>query len=216
MSKFNFTGARAIKQGATFVCTFRWESAVWSYKAISAISKAAPARITTTTPHGIPDGWGAWVVGCKGMTQINGELDDTTQLPKETSRHKVTLIDTTNVDLNDVNSTNFGTYTTGGVLAWKTPNDLAGFSARMQFRDSIEATDILLELTTNPAPGGGAGNARLVVNNVTKTITATLTATETAAITWEKAVYDLELVSGAGTVTRISEGAGALSKEVTR
>lgn len=204
-NKANFTGSNAIKQGATFTAVFRWESKLWTHKAISAISKAAPARVTAPTLP--PDGWRAWVTGCKGMTQINAEASDLGIPLYDKDAHKVTLFDATNLDLNDVNSVNFGTYTSGGVLSWKTPNDLAGYTARMQIRDSVDATAFLIELTN--ASG-------IAINNTTKTITVTLSAAQTAAITWESAVYDLELVSAGGAVTRIAQGTISVNKEVTR
>lgn len=203
-----------IKQGSTHNVVFRWESALYSYKPITAISKAAPAVITATS-HGIPNGWFAWVTGCKGMTEINVANDS----PLRTNeRRKVTVVDVNSVSLNDTNSTNYGTYTTGGVLAWKTPNDLANYTARMQIRDSVESDTILATYETNPAPGGGVGNGRIALDNTAKTITLTIPASETEAFTdaFDGAAWDLEMVASGGTVTRIAMGRIKLSKEVTR
>lgn len=97
-------------------------------------------------------------------------------------------------------------------LIWKDsdglPNDLTDYTARMQVRAAKEATDILLELTSE--------NGRLVLGGLDGTITITLTATETAAIDWCKGVYDLEVVAPDGFVTRLLEGRVSVSKEVTR
>jgi hypothetical protein len=49
----------------------------------------------------------------------------------------------------------------------------------------------------------------------TGVITLTLTATQTAEIT-ENGVYDLELVSAGGSVTRLLKGSFRLDREVTR
>lgn len=193
-----------IKQGATFACVFRWESATMVYAPIQTITKAGPARATCTGSHGMPDGWYGWILGCKGMTQINAEEQDITKLRND-QRHKFTLVSPTAVDVNDVNSTNFGTYTSGGVIAYRQPNDLTGFTVRGQLRDSIEATTILLDL----AP-------YLSINNTLKTTTLTIPAAITTAIAWDRAVYDIEMVSAGGTVTRTAWGSATLSKEVTR
>ncbi len=86
--------------------------------------------------------------------------------------------------------------------------DLTGYTARMTIkRDSREAA-ALLELTT--------ANSRIVITAASGLVTLVLTAAETAAIsTWQRGVYDLELVSGGGTVTRLCEGAVTLLAEVT-
>jgi hypothetical protein len=210
-----------IKQGATFTAVFRWEESTPSYAVIDSITKAAPAVATTNAVHGIADGWPrVWIMSCKGMTEINAPSADPKEAPvdlREDEAHKVVVPSTTTVKFPLINSTQFGTYSGSGVLAWYPSKDLANHTAHMQIRDSVEASAYLLELTTNPAPGGGAGNGRIVIDNTAKTITTTLTAAETAAITtWDRAVYDLELVSASGVVTRIAWGNVTVSKEATR
>lgn len=86
--------------------------------------------------------------------------------------------------------------------------DLTGFTARMQVRANVASPDVLLELTT--------ANDRLVIEPTLGRVSISLDATTTAAITWRKGVYDLELVSGAGEVTRLVAGQITVSREVTR
>lgn len=102
--------------------------------------------------------------------------------------------------------------TFSNVLTWKddmgTAFDLTGYTARMQMRASQDEATPFVTLTTENggiALGGEAG-----------TITLTITAAATSAITATGGVYDLELVSGAGVVTRLLEGGILISKEVTR
>ena len=59
-----------IRRGETFSHVVRWGTVPIIYKAITAISKAAPAVITCTG-HGVPPGWPVAVSGVSGMTQIN-------------------------------------------------------------------------------------------------------------------------------------------------
>lgn len=96
------------------------------------------------------------------------------------------------------------TTTAGTVTA---PVDLTNYSARMQVRDSYDSSDILLSLTsgTGITLGGTAG-----------TIYLESSAATTAGITDGKFVYDLELVSQAGYVTRLVEGQMHVKPEVTR
>jgi hypothetical protein len=97
-------------------------------------------------------------------------------------------------------------------INWKTGSPAAfvnttGFSARMQLRTSYSAATASLELTTT--------NGRISLTNA-GVITLSLTATETAALAAGRYVYDLEMVSSGGQVTRLLEGVVTVSPEVTR
>lgn len=85
--------------------------------------------------------------------------------------------------------------------------DLTGFSARMQVRATIDTPTPAASLTS---PAGG-----LTITAATGRIDALITAADTAAMTFSRAVYDLELVNGAE-VERAFSGFVTLSREVTR
>jgi hypothetical protein len=112
------------------------------------------------------------------------------------------------LDLNCYQGANFD-YT----LTWKSagvPVNLTGYSARMQVRESYDAGTAVVSLTsgTGITLGGTAG-----------TIGIALTPTQTAVLDGTpniQAIYDLELVSGAGYVTRLVEGRFYIYPEVTR
>lgn len=97
------------------------------------------------------------------------------------------------------------------VLTWKDENgvviDLTGYSARMQIRDTVDATSFIAELTDL--------TGEIVLGGTAGTITFNLSAAATAAFTFDSAVYDLELVNGT-IVNRLLKGEVILSKEVTR
>lgn len=117
-------------------------------------------------------------------------------------------------------------------LLWKDGDgvvmDLTGYSARMEIREEIPSSAILLTLETNPAPGGGAGNGRITLGEVDETVGVPLynilleiDATDTAAFaTTEKVVwrYDLELLpsDNEDEVVRLIEGKFIVHPEVTR
>lgn len=86
--------------------------------------------------------------------------------------------------------------------------NLLGFAARMHIRAELADTATLAELTTD--------NGRITITPATGQIDLTLSAADTAALGFERAVYDLELVSATGEVTRILQGFVNLSLEVTR
>ena len=78
----------------------------------------------------------------------------------------------------------------------------------MHVRSTVEATTTLTTLTTE--------NGRIALGGTAGTVTLTISATDTAQFTPGKYVYDLELVSGGGVVSRIIEGNFVVKAEVTR
>lgn len=88
--------------------------------------------------------------------------------------------------------------------------NLTGYTARMQIRQTLTSSTTLWSLTSGSGItlGGSAG-----------TITITISASSTTSVigtTESTAVYDLEIESGGGIVTRILQGRAFLSPEVTR
>jgi len=191
-----------IRQGETFTRIVRWESPPIVYRAITAITLAAPVQITAVG-HGLKTGWRAAVVSVQGMKQINAEHEP----PRESEYQQVTVVDADNVSLNKVNSSEFDAYVSGGYLQFNTPVSLAGFSARMSIKDRVGGTE-LLPITTGI-------DARIVLDDVNHTITITISAADTALLTFTKGVYDLELVSGALVVSTLYSGSVTVTKEVT-
>ena len=95
-------------------------------------------------------------------------------------------------------------------LTWKIDNilvNLTGYTARLQARTDVTAPTTILSLTqaAGITLGGAAG-----------TIVIAQSATQTAALVAGNYVYDLELVSSAGVVTRLVQGTFTVSAEVTR
>ena len=95
------------------------------------------------------------------------------------------------------------TYKDNGVAV-----NLTGYTARMQVRATLESASTLIELTT--------ANSRIALGGAAGTITLSIAAADTAALTSGRGVYDLELVSGSGIVTRLLQGVCTISRNVTR
>jgi hypothetical protein len=87
--------------------------------------------------------------------------------------------------------------------------NLTGYTARMQVRSAYDATTTILSLTSGAGDITLGGSAGTIAITASATVTAALTAPWTG-------VYDLELVSGGGVVTRLLEGPATVSPEVTR
>ena len=96
------------------------------------------------------------------------------------------------------------------LMTWKIDNvpvNLTGYTARLQARIDVDETDTILSLTT------GAG---ITLGGAAGTISLDQTATQTALLPKGEYVYDLELQSSGGIVTRLLQGELNISAEVTR
>ena len=86
--------------------------------------------------------------------------------------------------------------------------NLTGYTAAMQFRLTVDATTAAISLTQ--ASG-------ITITGATGTLAIRATAAQTGALDDSaKYVYDLEITSPAGIVTRLIQGIASVSSEVTR
>lgn len=90
--------------------------------------------------------------------------------------------------------------------------DLSGMGLRMQIRPEVGSETVLLSLASDatgitilPQSGATLGKLRIEI-----------AAVQTAALAFESAVYDLELLQADGRVIRLYKGSVALDLEVTR
>lgn len=192
-AKLNFK----IYQGSTFAEVLRWESAVKVYAPITGITKSAPL-VVTAPAHGIPVEWRVKFTNIAGMTDLNSD----------SIYHQVSATTSDTLTINSVNSLGFKAYTTGGIVEYNKPVDTIDYTARMQIRSKVDSPDIILSLTTE--------NSGIIIDNIKKTITINISATATAALTFNTAVYSLEMISSGGQVTPFVGGNLTLVKEVTR
>lgn len=189
-----------IVQGKTFRLTFSGlGTKPFIYKAITAITRAAPVRITATG-HGLISGWPVAVVSVKGMREINADKP-----LRECDFHIATVIDANTIELNAVNSSDFGAYTSGGYLQFFTAIDLTGAQAAMTIRNRVGGT-ALVELSS--ATTGGT------VDAVAKTITFEIDADTAAAYTWKAGVHESELKLADETVRALAYGSVEVDPEV--
>lgn len=94
------------------------------------------------------------------------------------------------------------TWTTNGTAV-----NLTGYSARMQVRDAADSDNVRLSLTSGSGITLG-GTAGTILLDASPTVTADIPAGQY--------VYDLELVTGGGAVTRLVQGTLIVDPEVTR
>jgi hypothetical protein len=97
-------------------------------------------------------------------------------------------------------------------IVWKDGNEdpvnLSGYTARMQVRKTVTADTPILTLTTE--------NGKITLGGSAGTVILTLAPSDTDSLETFCGVYDLELQSASGFVTRLLEGQVTISREVTR
>lgn len=75
--------------------------------------------------------------------------------------------------------------------------NLSGYTARMQIRKKKDDT-LIDELTTE--------NSGITLGGSAGTITLNISSSNTTSMTAQQGVYDIEIISGSGQVTRILQG----------
>ncbi len=190
-----------IVRGSTFSLVVLPEAPPIIYKAITAALQTAPLRLTVPG-HGLVSGRKVAITNMKGMTEANAVANEV----RESDRRPCTVIDPNTIEINAINAAGFRPYISGGILQYNTPLDLTGYIARMSITDKLDGTE-LFRLDTL--------NGRITVNTTDGTLTLTISAVESAALTFSKGVYDLEIESPSGVVTKLLYGAVTVSKEAT-
>lgn len=88
-----------------------------------------------------------------------------------------------------------------------TPWDLTSYTAAMQVRPFVESTTKILDLTSSSG---------ITLGGTSGTVTVSVSATTMAAKPAGRHVYDLELTSAGGVVTKVLTGTFIIIPEVTR
>ena len=186
-----------LKQGATFKRTYRWTTPPTVYKTAT-VTAVIPLTLEATG-HGLPDTWPVRILS----------RDSTPDDSCASSGATATALDPDTIEFNSVIDYS---YEIGDevVISYMTPVDLTGFTAELQLRSSVRAADPLLTISSQGVSPG------IVLDNATKSIIVTITAAQSASFSFSNAVFQLELTSSTGDVTRLDEGAATLSKEVVR
>lgn len=199
-TKVNLT----IIQGSDFDEVFRIGIDPPVYKTITAASQTAPLTLAVTG-HGITQTeWPIAIANVLGMTKINAE-NSPPEFPDDYVM--ASALNANTLSISSINAAGYDAYLSGGTIQFATPLVLSGYTARMMIRKKVTSTDPLLTLTTE--------NGGLILTSAESSVQIIITDTQTAALA-TAGVYDLEIVSGTGLVTRVLQGKITISKEVTR
>jgi hypothetical protein len=94
------------------------------------------------------------------------------------------------------------------------PIDLTDYSAKMQIKSAYADKNPRTFLTLSSSLN--ADNTGLTLGGASGSINIYISAASSSAINFDSAIYDLEITSPTGFVTRILEGNAKLNREVTR
>ena len=183
----------AIRKGATFAQMLRWEAPPIVWKPITAISLTAPVRLTVPA-HDCPPNWRVNVSCNKSMREMDGV------------KGLATVIDADTIEINTINASGFKPYKGDGYLSFNTPVDMTAMTARMSIKDKVGGTELLRLDTTNNG---------LVIDATECSITMRVDASVTELLTWERGVYDIEVVDSLDTVHVLLSGKVTVTPEVT-
>jgi len=197
-------------QGATFTTTFNWYGGGKFMAPIEDICIGYPTRITVTD-HLLPSNSDTPVI----ISGVEPSADN-----DQASKKRMELLNSTELGIAEViyvDANNFDVpistvkcnWETGtGEITWHKPTPITGFTARMHIREKWHSTDFIHELTTEN------GGITLTVEDAS--IQIDITAADTTAFTFNIAVYDIEMISPTGEITRVVEGTIKLIKEITK
>ena len=179
-----------IYQGADWRPVLQWLSETPTHKLITGVQVGLPTLLTVPG-HGITgtDRVPVWITNVQGPRALNTD-DYTAACPRW-----ATVVDAETLAV-DFDSGALNAYVKGGVLTYRQPVDLTGWTAREEIRASIDAPTPLKVLTT------GAG----ITLGADGSIRRVLSATDTTALPLNARVHMLELTDPAGVVTRFAQG----------
>ena len=196
-------------KGHTYTTALRWETQPIVRVPISSITcPLGAARIGTSTPHGLLDGWRAAIVNVQQPKEINAENPNDI---RDSEYYAATVIDTSTVEFNELNIADLKPYTTDGFLQYNTPVDLTGISIRVRLYTKKGGT----LLASNLEADGELNVIDTVIDLTKKTIKITFPVEATNLLSGKSGWYDIEAVSAdaAPVVTQLAFGKFTVEKE---
>lgn len=181
-----------ITQGTTYSQTWRWGVQPIVYKPVSAVVAETPLTVTVTA-HGVPDGWPVALTELGGFSKgVNARQWP----PTGDDFWQASVVDANTLMFNFLDAARFGTYTSGGLIGYYTPTNLAGSTAAFAVYPYPATDDPPVAVLTIAA----------VLDNTAKTITATLSPANTALLTAPQYTFVASVTDGSGAVTVLETG----------
>ena len=188
-----------IEKGANFTHTFQWLGGGKFIAPIEDIVVGYPTIITVTnhslnsigTPHPVIV---SGVDGCPDLNSVDTGINLADRIDDDIFSMPVSTV------------ADIWVPGTGEITYFK-PTDLTGFTGACQIRKNWYATTILQEIST--------ALGTMVLNAADGSIQLDISAADTALLSFVGGVYDVDLVSPSGFVTRVMRGPVTLHREIT-
>lgn len=195
-----------VLQGKTFTLSLKFAAEDLVYKTIQAIATKAPARLTVTA-HGLPNEW---------PVRIESATTPLELLTAAGEWKTASKVDANTIEFNDMNLSAAKPLAGPAVLIYPRPEDLTGWKIRAMFRDTVSGTLLLSASSVTPDSPITTPDGTITIDAANSEFTLTFSAEKTAAITWAKAVYDIEAIRPDGTVIQVvAPSKVTLEQEVT-
>lgn len=185
-------------QGSDWAATFNWYGGGKFMAPIEEIDPGYPTRIRVSS-HLLPSSSDTPVIisGVKGMEILNS---------KDTGIELCKRIDDDYFEVPISTVAKDWCLGTGEITYYR-PTDIVDFIARCKFRKYWHSRTVISELTTE--------NNGIILDPNDASIQLQRTAAQTALFTFDSCVFDVELESPGGIVTRVAQGTIHLSREST-
>lgn len=199
-----------LEQGKTLEAAFGWSQGKYVWKAISGVGQGAPLQLTAVG-HDLVDGWPYWISDLKEPACLNnvkngceGEADELGDA------YLAEVVDADTLAVNHLNGARFKPYTVGGVIRYFAREDISGYTARMQIRRTEHDDTVLFEASST------GSDPLIAVDEDAATFYLTLPATALEGASFTSGVYEIEITSPDGRVSRLAYGSVCLSRDGVR
>lgn len=178
-----------VRKGSTFILPIRVQTSDVSWVAVHGITKSAPA-IVNAPSHGCPVGWPITFHTIGGMVEVNFDPEN----PQD-NVFRADVIDSDTLSIPTLNTTRFKSFTSGGYISFRVPLQLGSYvAARMDVREFVDGP-LLCRLSTE--------DGTIELDAASHTIWLKLDASQTTALTFDKGVFDIEIIDAFGGVVNI-------------
>jgi hypothetical protein len=186
-----------VLRGVTWASVLQWLAENQVHKPITGVTIGLPTMVTAPA-HGIAgtNRFPVWITGVQGPRALN-------TADYQCAQTRWVTVDDADTVAVDFDSGSLTPYVTGGVLTYNPPIDLTGWTASLAIYTAVGEATPLLTLDN----GSNGGITLDALGNIARTLTAEQSTVLGLLNGWHK----MELTDATGAVTRVSEGAFAVT-----
>lgn len=172
-----------LTQGKDFELALMYASDELVYVPIAGVPSLAPVRLALPS-HGMPDGWPFDIACVNRPSELNGR------------DYVAKVIDDDTVEINSLLGDCWRPWSNDGVVVYRKPEDITGWSARSTWRRSVNSTDTVLTFHSDPSKNP---DGLILIDPAASTFTLQLASGPAAALSGA-GVFDVEAIDPQGRV----------------